>query len=88
MLRLRSSLGNARKAARNICAVAQHLLDAVLAERNNPFRQVEVQDSSLSDERLVTRSFVDRFVVKKIEKPSLVDATETTPLTSPSESAG
>jgi len=73
-------LRNAGKAApaRNVCAVAQHLLDKMLAERNDPFRQVEVQDSQLSDERLITRSFVDRFIVEKIGKPCPVPAVNAT----------
>src|SRR6185369_3289977 len=73
-------LGNAGKAApaRNVCAVAQHPLDAMLAERNDPFRQVEVQDSRLADERLITRPFVDRLVVEKFGKPCPVPAIDAT----------
>ena len=50
----------------------------MLAERNDPFCQVEVQDGRLSDERLIMPSFVDRFVVEKIGKPCPVPAINAT----------
>ena len=80
MLRLRPFLATPEKLPQHamFAPSLSTLSTQMLAERNDPFRQVEVQDSRLSDERLITRSFVDRLVVEKFGKPCPVPAVDAT----------